>query len=168
MPSPCFARVISSEEVTYCPVLNAPFRPCSNESWRMRRDERLDGKWRGSRRWPLSPRPATRQKTCSKSPIGPMPELVDGELVEPRKWAKNLMGSPRQFLESLWAFTQTRKLGRVQRSQCGYQIFQNKPGGKVRIPDVSFIRQERLPTEGSSQGAFENCARSGRRGDLTQ
>jgi Uma2 family endonuclease len=48
-------------------------------------------------------------------------------------------------------FVRERDLGRVNGGQGSYQVFPDDPN-KVRIPDVSFTRKERLPKIGRERG----------------
>ena len=82
----------------------------------------------------------------------PMPELVDGKLVE-RKMGEEADGIAATIIFLLNAFVRPRKLGKVGSSQCGFQIFPDKPR-KVRIPDASFTRREKMkdgPAKGHSK-----------------
>ena len=80
----------------------------------------------------------------------PMPELVDGELLE-REMGQEADRIALLLGGILLAFVRPRGLGIVNGSQCGYQIFPDAPG-KVRIPDVSFTRAERVPPGGPAKG----------------
>lgn len=81
----------------------------------------------------------------------PMPELIDGELVEREPMGAEFDGIAAMILGLLWSYVTPRKLGRLHGSQGGYQIFPGDPG-KVRIPDVSFTRIDRLPPGGPPKG----------------
>src|SRR3954452_2213270 len=72
-------------------------------------------------------------------------ELVRGRLVEQCMGGfASWVASQIKFL--LVAFGQNRGLGWVLDSEGSYQCFRDDPG-KVRKPDVSFIRRGRLPGE---------------------
>lgn len=80
----------------------------------------------------------------------PMPELVDGELVEREMGQKaDVIASNFHFFIS--SCVRAGDLGLVNGSQGSYQIFPDDPR-KVRIPDVSFTRKERLPKTGPAEG----------------
>lgn len=80
----------------------------------------------------------------------PMPELVDGQLVE-RGMGEESDSIAATILSLIFDHVKRHGLGRVHGSQCGYQIFPHDPR-KVRIPDVSFTRKERMPAEGPAKG----------------
>jgi Uma2 family endonuclease len=80
----------------------------------------------------------------------PMPELVGGHLLE-RPMGEESDSIAMNIALILGAFIKARDLGRLHGSQCGYQIFPDDPK-KVRIPDVSFTRRERLPAGGPARG----------------
>jgi Uma2 family endonuclease len=69
-------------------------------------------------------------------------ELVDGELVEKDMGALSSRVAGN-VLRAIGNFAETQQLGETFDSECGYQCFLDAPG-KVRRPDVSFIRAERL------------------------
>jgi Uma2 family endonuclease len=81
----------------------------------------------------------------------PMPELVGGVVVErPTKGMK----SDRIAAELVYwilAFVKAGDLGSVNGAQGSYQIFPNEPG-KVRVPDVSFIRKGREASVADGHG----------------
>lgn len=74
----------------------------------------------------------------------PMPELVDGELLERGEMGQKSDQIASLLIAYLVIFVVERKLGRVNGGQGSYQIFPDAPK-KVRIPDVSFTRMDRLP-----------------------
>ena len=80
----------------------------------------------------------------------PMPELVDGELLE-REVGQRSDSIAATALALLWIFVQQGKLGLVNGSQGSYQIFPDDPN-KVRIPDVSYTSRARLPSGGPASG----------------
>lgn len=78
-----------------------------------------------------------------RMPGGDRFELVDGHLVE------RSMGQVSSWIGGethavLREFVRRNQLGWVFPSDCGYQCFPRSPG-KVRRPDVSFLRREKLP-----------------------
>ena len=80
----------------------------------------------------------------------PMPELVDGELVE-RDMGQESDSIAALLIIFLGSFVLANKLGLVNGSQGSYQVFPDDPN-KVRIPDVSFTRRERLPNARAAKG----------------
>ena len=74
----------------------------------------------------------------------PMPELVDGEIVE-RETGIRSDAIAVLFSYLLMAHVRPLRLGYVLGAHGSYQIFPDF--GKVRIPDVSFIRAERVPED---------------------
>lgn len=79
----------------------------------------------------------------------PMPELIDGQLVE-RQMGQKADAIAATLLASIVMFVRANRLGVVNGAQGSYQIFPDKPN-KVRIPDVSFTRRDRLP-DGPAEG----------------
>jgi Uma2 family endonuclease len=79
----------------------------------------------------------------------PMPELVDGQFVEREIGQK---ADAIAFRIGRWVgnFVEEHNLGLVNGAQGSYQIFPDDPD-KVRIPDASFTRRERLP-KGPAEG----------------
>src|SRR6266542_3108429 len=81
---------------------------------------------------------------------GPRFELIDGKLVERHMGAMsslvaaNIIGILRQHVHP-------QKLGKVFATNCGYQIFPDKPN-QVRYPDGSFIAKGRLPDDKTPGG----------------
>jgi Uma2 family endonuclease len=76
---------------------------------------------------------------------GPRFELIDGKLVERH------MGALSSFVASnairiVGQYAYQQDLGRVFATDCGYQIFPDKPN-QVRYPDSSFIAKGRLPED---------------------
>jgi Uma2 family endonuclease len=80
----------------------------------------------------------------------PMPELVDGQLLE-REVGQKADAIAATLLVSIAIFVRAHGLGLVNGSQGGYQIFPDDPR-KVRIPDVSFTRRDRVPPSGPADG----------------
>lgn len=76
-------------------------------------------------------------------PDGHRYDLVDGKLVE-RKMGAISSRIAAILIALLEPFARSHKLGRVFATDCGYQIFPAHPT-RVRFPDGSFIRQDRLP-----------------------
>jgi Uma2 family endonuclease len=70
-------------------------------------------------------------------------ELVDGRLAERRSGAlSSWVGG--QLLSRLGWYCEEHRLGWVLPASCGYQCFPHDPG-RVRRPNVSFIRYGRFP-----------------------
>ena len=80
----------------------------------------------------------------------PMPELIDGELVE-REVGQKSDSIAASALAIIWMFVNEARLGLVNGAQGSYQIFPGEPT-KVRIPDVSFTRWDRLPSREPAAG----------------
>lgn len=80
----------------------------------------------------------------------PMPELVDGELVE-RAMGQESDAVASRLIRLIGRPVDEHKLGLINGSQGSYQIFPDEPK-KVRIPDVSFTRAERVPATGPAAG----------------
>ena len=76
-------------------------------------------------------------------PEGDKYELVDGHLVERNmsRVSSWVGGEASRLIDN---FVRERKLGWVWMSNMGYVCFPDAPN-KVRFPDVSFVRKERLP-----------------------
>jgi Uma2 family endonuclease len=77
-------------------------------------------------------------------------ELVDGKLVE-RNMGFESSEIAARVLGLIWMFLHDHKLGRLFGADASYQCFPDAPG-KVRKPDVSFIRAGRLPGDKSPLG----------------
>src|SRR5436853_7753228 len=76
-------------------------------------------------------------------PDGDRYELVDGELVEKKMGSESgWIGS--NLLGLLFIWNHTRKYGWLIGAEGSYQCFPDDPG-RVRKPDVSFVRARRLP-----------------------
>jgi Uma2 family endonuclease len=80
----------------------------------------------------------------------PMPELVDGELLE-REMGQKADAIAATILRLVGNYVAEHKSGLCNGAQGSYQIFPDSPN-KVRIPDVSFTRRERLPKDGPAEG----------------
>jgi Uma2 family endonuclease len=76
-------------------------------------------------------------------PDGKDYELVNGELVE-RKMGIRSNWVATRLVGRLDRFCEENPVGWAQASEAGYQCFPHDPG-RVRKPDVSFIRYGRLP-----------------------
>ena len=80
----------------------------------------------------------------------PMPELVDGELLEREMGQES--DSIAFFIGRLVGnHVANHQLGICNGAQGSYQVFANEPN-KVRIPDFSFTRRERLPKGKPAKG----------------
>jgi|SRR5579875_3049758 len=76
-------------------------------------------------------------------PDGKSYELVDGQLVERKMGIKSSWVGGRLY-SRLDQFCDGRRVGWAFTSEAGYQCFPHDPG-RVRKPDVSFVRYGRLP-----------------------
>jgi len=85
-------------------------------------------------------------------PEGEKYELVDGQLVE-RKMSRVSNWVAGQVYQIVDSFVQKLELGWVWVADQGYVCFPNSPG-KVRKPDVSFVRKERLPDALTSDAGY--------------
>jgi Uma2 family endonuclease len=81
----------------------------------------------------------------------PLPELIDGQLVEREPKGQKSDAIAARLIRFLGNFVEEHGLGLINGSQGSYQIFPDDPK-KVRIPDASFTRRERLPAEGLADG----------------
>jgi Uma2 family endonuclease len=81
----------------------------------------------------------------------PMPELVDGQMVEREPMGQEADAIAATIIALLKFFVKPSKLGVVNGSQGGYRIFSDDPS-KVRIPDVSFTRRERFGGQRPAKG----------------
>jgi hypothetical protein len=79
-----------------------------------------------------------------------MPELIDGRLVERKPMGQKADAIARS---ARWVGELRRRarLGLINGAQGSYQIFPDAPK-KVRIPDVSFTRRDRLPPRARPTG----------------
>jgi Uma2 family endonuclease len=77
-------------------------------------------------------------------------ELVDGQLVERNMSTLSswVAGRISRYLD---VYAEENQLGWIFPADNGYQCFPDAPG-KVRKPDVSFVRRDRLPENASSTG----------------
>ncbi|MGL6096170.1 MAG: Uma2 family endonuclease [Fimbriiglobus sp.] len=79
-------------------------------------------------------------------------ELIDGDLREKAMGAETSeIQCELSFLLKLWL--RSNPLGRVYESECMYRCFPRTPD-RVRKPDVSFLRRERVPGGRSPVGVF--------------
>jgi Uma2 family endonuclease len=81
----------------------------------------------------------------------PMPELVDGQLVEREPMGQRSDAVAARILRFVGNHVDDHQLGLVNGSQGSYQIFPDDPD-KVRIPDVSFTSRQRLPQGQVAEG----------------
>lgn len=81
---------------------------------------------------------------------GPRYELVDGRLVE-KAMGQEASRVGARVVRYLDEYAESSGAGGAFESSCGYQIFPHEPR-RVRYPDASFIRGERLPAEGLLRG----------------
>lgn len=80
-------------------------------------------------------------------------ELIDGRLREKGMGAESSeIQCELGFLLKLWL--RTNPIGKVYESECMYRCFPDHPD-RVRKPDVSFVRTERLPGGRSPRGILE-------------
>jgi Uma2 family endonuclease len=77
-------------------------------------------------------------------------ELVDGRLVERPMGLKSSRISGK-LLRLMGNFCDANSMGWLFNADAGYQCFPDAPN-KVRKPDVSFIRKERLPADQEPEG----------------
>jgi len=81
----------------------------------------------------------------------PMPELIDGQLVEREPMGQKADLVAAELLRNIGNFNKAPLLGYVNGAQGSYQIFPDDPK-KVRIPDVSFTPRDRVPPGGPAEG----------------
>jgi len=81
----------------------------------------------------------------------PMPELVDGELVEREPMGQRADAVASRLIMRLGNYSEAHLPGVVNGAHGSFQIFPGDPG-KVRIPDVSFTRKDRLPGGEPAEG----------------
>ena len=81
----------------------------------------------------------------------PMPELIDGEFVEREPMGQRADEIALSFGTILRLYSKSTLPGVVNGSQGGFQIFPDDPD-KVRIPDVSFTRRDRIPGGQAAEG----------------
>lgn len=98
---------------------------------------------------------ATETKTFSPEDLLAMPDGIDYELVDGQLVARNV-GSISSWVGGrlyglLFAYCQARALGWVWPADKGFQCFPDAPD-KVRKPDVSFIKSDRLHNDQLPEG----------------
>lgn len=81
----------------------------------------------------------------------PMPELIDGQLVEREPMGQRSDAVAAKVLRIVGLHVDAQELGLVNGAQGSYQIFPDAPE-KVRIPDVSFTSRERLSQGHEEEG----------------
>jgi Uma2 family endonuclease len=77
-------------------------------------------------------------------------ELIDGQLVE-RSMGATASLIAATIIRLVGQFATDRGLGSVFATDCGYQIFPDRPN-RVRYPDGSFIARGRLPGDAPPEG----------------
>jgi Uma2 family endonuclease len=77
-------------------------------------------------------------------------ELVDGHLVERNMSQLSVYVGGRLF-NRVFTFVDDQGLGWTWPAELGYECFPDRPN-KVRRPDVSFVRMERMPEGPTSEG----------------
>jgi Uma2 family endonuclease len=95
------------------------------------------------------------EKTYTPQDLLSMPdgkdyELVDGHLVE-RSMSELSSWVGGRLYRNLDTFVEDHDLGWTWPADLGYECYPDRPG-KVRRPDVSFIRKERKPEGPTSEG----------------
>jgi Uma2 family endonuclease len=80
-----------------------------------------------------------------------MPELIDGRLVEREPIGQKADALVSRLGYWIGSFVDQHDLGLVNGGQGSDQIFPDDPG-KVRIPDASFTRRDRLPSGRPAKG----------------
>jgi Uma2 family endonuclease len=80
----------------------------------------------------------------------PMPELVDGQLLE-REVGQKSDAIAFRIGRLVGNHVEDHQLGLCNGAQGSYQIFPDDPN-KVRIPDLSFTRRDRVPPGGPAEG----------------
>lgn len=81
----------------------------------------------------------------------PTPELIDGQLVEREPKGQKADAVASTIIYLLVGFARATLPGVVNGSEGGYRIFQDDPN-RVRFPDVSFTRRDRLPDGEPARG----------------
>ena len=98
----------------------------------------------------ITPRTIFTPDDLLKLPDAVSYELVDGKLVE-RNMGMESSEIALRIAFRLGLFLRDHPIGRLFGADAGYQCFPESPG-KVRKPDVSFIRSGRLPGDRTPQG----------------
>ncbi|QEH36221.1 hypothetical protein OJF2_47810 [Aquisphaera giovannonii] len=83
-------------------------------------------------------------------PDGDHYELVDGRFVE-KPMSMRTGGVETRLILALGNYCEGRDLGSVFTASCGFQCFPDHPD-RVRRPDVSFVRKDRIPADESLDG----------------
>jgi Uma2 family endonuclease len=86
-------------------------------------------------------------------PDGDRFDLVDGQLVE-RPMGAISSEVTAELLRLIATYNKEHRLGHVFAPDCGFRCFPDDPG-RVRFPDVSFLRRGRLPEKRSPEGYIE-------------
>ena len=86
----------------------------------------------------------------------PMPELVDGELVEREPMGQKADGIASRLIIELGIYAKSSFPALINGAHGSFQIFPDEPN-KVRIPDVSFTRRDRLPAASRPRGTARSC-----------
>jgi Uma2 family endonuclease len=81
----------------------------------------------------------------------PMPELIDGQFVERPPMGRKAGFIAGRILRLVGNHVEEHDLGVVNGSEGSFRIFPDDPR-KVRIPDVSFARWEKIPEGGVEEG----------------
>jgi Uma2 family endonuclease len=91
-----------------------------------------------------------------KMPDGDRYELVDGQLVErPMSTWSSYVGG--EISRRLGEYSRANKAGWVLPADTGYQCFPDAPN-KVRRPDISFIRSDRMTVEQAKEEGYNSVA----------
>lgn len=81
----------------------------------------------------------------------PMPELVDGEFVEREPTGQRADEVASRIIMKLGIYAEANLPAVINGAHGSFQIFPDDPQ-KVRIPDVSFTRLDRLPNGRAAEG----------------
>ena len=81
----------------------------------------------------------------------PTPELIDGQLLQREPMGQEADAIGMKIVAILQAFGKSILPGLVNGPEGGYQIFADDPR-RVRFPDVSFTRRDRLPDGKPARG----------------
>lgn len=77
-------------------------------------------------------------------------ELIDGELVEMSPSGDRASTTAIRLASRLVVHVEARNLGRVYGADGGFVLFPDRQ--LVRVPDVAFVRTDRLPSEANRDG----------------
>ncbi len=77
-------------------------------------------------------------------------ELIDGELIEMAPSGGRSSQVAIQFAVPLSNFVRPRNLGKIYGADGGFVLFPDRE--TVRVPDVAFVRADRLPPEADQEG----------------